>query len=181
MGVLRRVIRSKNGNSWAPLNSSRRSPRSKWWVDVASATKQTIEGSNTQEVDWFEDRLWLDLGDGHKASFWHDKWVGDKPLNVIFPRLFRLAVNKDALVKDCGFWVRDYWCWTIAWRREPFSQEEQLIGELNTMIQQKAGRLGVEDSWKWGMSSIARYEVKQAKTGQENLIQNDTTKMLSKS
>ncbi|GKB81652.1 RNA-directed DNA polymerase, eukaryota, partial [Tanacetum coccineum] len=38
------------------------------------------------------------IGDGHGTRFWYDIWIRDKPLRVLFPRLFALESDKDALV-----------------------------------------------------------------------------------
>ncbi|GJU35576.1 RNA-directed DNA polymerase, eukaryota, reverse transcriptase zinc-binding domain protein [Tanacetum coccineum] len=40
------------------------------------------------------------IGNGEPTSFWLDKWLGGPPLCHIFPRLFRLEVNKDCRVCD---------------------------------------------------------------------------------
>ncbi|GJX77773.1 hypothetical protein Tco_0324584 [Tanacetum coccineum] len=37
---------------------------------------------------------------GESTRFWLDNWVGGGPLNVSYPRLFRLKVNKNCLVRD---------------------------------------------------------------------------------
>lgn len=42
---------------------------------------------------------WL-VGNGRSILFWEDVWCGDSPLRAEFPRLFRLALNKNSLVKD---------------------------------------------------------------------------------
>nr|GEU47521.1 RNA-directed DNA polymerase, eukaryota [Tanacetum cinerariifolium] len=39
-------------------------------------------------------------GDGNGTRFWLDKWNGDKPLKVVFPRLFLLETNKEIVVAD---------------------------------------------------------------------------------
>ncbi|GJZ17391.1 RNA-directed DNA polymerase, eukaryota, reverse transcriptase zinc-binding domain protein [Tanacetum coccineum] len=40
------------------------------------------------------------IGNGESTSFWLDKWLGGPPLCHIFPRLFRLEVNKECRVCD---------------------------------------------------------------------------------
>nr|GEX40303.1 hypothetical protein [Tanacetum cinerariifolium] len=40
------------------------------------------------------------VGNGESTRFWLDNWVGGGPLNVSYPRLFRLEVNKNCLVRD---------------------------------------------------------------------------------
>nr|GEY64785.1 RNA-directed DNA polymerase, eukaryota, reverse transcriptase zinc-binding domain protein [Tanacetum cinerariifolium] len=38
--------------------------------------------------------------DGRTTRFWKDHWMGDTPLQHQFPRLFRLEVNQDCMVRD---------------------------------------------------------------------------------
>ena len=42
----------------------------------------------------------FEVGDGSSIFFWHDRWCGEVPLKVLFPRLFVLAVDKNAPVAD---------------------------------------------------------------------------------
>ncbi|GJY70812.1 RNA-directed DNA polymerase, eukaryota [Tanacetum coccineum] len=46
--------------------------------------------------------------DGRTTRFWKDVWMGDTPLQHQFPRLFRLEVNQDCMVRDK--W-NDGWNW----------------------------------------------------------------------
>ncbi|PWA66448.1 hypothetical protein CTI12_AA323810 [Artemisia annua] len=39
------------------------------------------------------------VGNGESTRFWLDNWVGGGPLNVSFPRLFCIEVNKNYLVR----------------------------------------------------------------------------------
>lgn len=41
------------------------------------------------------------VGDGRNVRFWLDNWVNVGPLCVLFPRLFRLAVDKESSISDC--------------------------------------------------------------------------------
>src|SRR4051812_37762901 len=38
------------------------------------------------------------LGDGRKMRFWEDKWLGKKPLYLMFPRLYNLTFSQDITV-----------------------------------------------------------------------------------
>ena len=42
----------------------------------------------------------IQSGKGDKISFWKDLWVGDRPLESIFPELFNCASNQEAKVID---------------------------------------------------------------------------------
>lgn len=45
------------------------------------------------------------VGDGGNTKFWVDNWCGSISLRARFPRLFDVARNKDAYVKD--YWVNN--------------------------------------------------------------------------
>ncbi|KAK7259210.1 hypothetical protein RIF29_24810 [Crotalaria pallida] len=117
---------------------------------------------NQNQRDWFDDNLWIDLGRGDKARFWQDRWVGDRKLKDLFPRLFLLSQNKHSLVKDCGCWNQNVWSWNLGWRRQLFAWEEELVLHLNQIIQAKACSISIDDGWKWGSSSRGLFEVKEA-------------------
>nr|GEZ14197.1 RNA-directed DNA polymerase, eukaryota [Tanacetum cinerariifolium] len=40
------------------------------------------------------------IRDGNETHFWYDKWIGDKSLQDLFPRLFTLEFDKEVLVAD---------------------------------------------------------------------------------
>nr|GFB87490.1 RNA-directed DNA polymerase, eukaryota, reverse transcriptase zinc-binding domain protein [Tanacetum cinerariifolium] len=40
------------------------------------------------------------IGDGNETCFWYDKWIGDKSLQDLFPRLFAQELDKEILVAD---------------------------------------------------------------------------------
>ncbi|TYH19946.1 hypothetical protein ES288_A05G392700v1 [Gossypium darwinii] len=65
------------------------------WRGIVENAKDTIVARWTG----IESFRWL-VGNGHSILFWEDVWCGDRPLRVEFPRLFRLALNKNGLVKD---------------------------------------------------------------------------------
>jgi len=49
---------------------------------------------------WFEDNLRRVVGNGHNTLFWYDCWVGEMPLRLKFPRLFKLAVIKECSMEE---------------------------------------------------------------------------------
>ena len=38
------------------------------------------------------------VGDGSRILFWHDKWTGDVPLKILYPKLFLCSANKEACI-----------------------------------------------------------------------------------
>lgn len=40
------------------------------------------------------------VGNGDKIRFWKDRWLGSESLNLIYPNLYALEINKDCSVAD---------------------------------------------------------------------------------
>ena len=40
------------------------------------------------------------VGDGSRILFWHDKWTGDVPLKILYPRLFLCSDNKETCISE---------------------------------------------------------------------------------
>ena len=38
--------------------------------------------------------------DGFRILFWHDKWIGDVPLKILYPQLFLCSANKEARISE---------------------------------------------------------------------------------
>ncbi|XVF49360.1 hypothetical protein PTKIN_Ptkin04bG0005400 [Pterospermum kingtungense] len=66
------------------------------------------------------------LGDGKKILFWHHEWIHGVVLKFRFPRLFAMAVNKDATVFKSGIFFDGEWQWNIIFRRRLFNWEVEL-------------------------------------------------------
>ncbi|XVF81976.1 hypothetical protein PTKIN_Ptkin16aG0005800 [Pterospermum kingtungense] len=64
------------------------------------------------------------LGDGKKISFWHQEWIPGSVLKFMFPRVYALAVDKNAIVADCGVLINKVWQWNVVLKRRLFGWEE---------------------------------------------------------
>ena len=53
-----------------------------------------------EEWSIFSTHLYMEVGDGLKVKFWHDRWCGDLPLREAYPKLFFISWAKDAYVAD---------------------------------------------------------------------------------
>nr|CCA66235.1 hypothetical protein [Beta vulgaris subsp. vulgaris] len=77
------------------------------------------------------------VGDGALTLFWHDQWLGPKPLKAQFPRLYLLATNKMAPVASHCFWDGLAWAWSFSWARHhrarDLDEKEKLL-ELLDMV-----------------------------------------------
>ncbi|KAF1886402.1 hypothetical protein Lal_00045634 [Lupinus albus] len=123
---------------------------------------------------WFDDNIWKEIGDGLQTLFWHDIWVGNQSLKLVFPRLFRLASNNQSRVGDNGVWRDDVWKWDIVWRRSLFGREESLAKNLYDLIHNHSCKRSSLDRWRWSLDASGDYVVKTAYlaqlTHQQSLI-----------
>jgi len=69
-----------------------------WWRAVFKVRDGVGEGVR----NWFEENICWVVGDWSDTFFWYDKWIGDIPLRLNFPRLFELSVEKEYRVAHMG-------------------------------------------------------------------------------
>ncbi|KAF1877282.1 hypothetical protein Lal_00012053, partial [Lupinus albus] len=128
---------------------------------------------------WFDDNIWKEIGDGLQTLFWHDIWVGNQSLKLVFPRLFRLASNNQSRVCDNGVWRDDVWKWDIVWRRSLFGRDESLAKNLYDLIHNHSCKRSSLDRWRWSLDASGDYVVKTAYlaqlTHQQSLIGKELT------
>ena len=78
------------------------------WLDIAK---------NIMANDHFTSILLncfsFDVSDGSTILFWHDQWVENGCLKVLFPSLFVLSTQPLGLVSDYGIWQEGNWNWRL--------------------------------------------------------------------
>ncbi|PWA73391.1 reverse transcriptase domain, Reverse transcriptase zinc-binding domain protein [Artemisia annua] len=103
------------------------------------------------------------LGDGSTFNFWGDIWLGEDPLRIKYPHLFKLESNKWVKVSGRINCINNVKLVTWNWRREPSTYMEitelfLLLGDIYDLNWQ-----GGWDVWKWkasndGIFSVVRLE-----------------------
>jgi len=131
-------------NAWPSFASS-------CWLDLMSL--ETVVGEN-----WINREVVRKVGNRENTRFWLDQWVGIEPLYLIFPRLFSISSQKDAMVGEV--WVDGVGGgdWHLMWRRNLFVWEEGLILNLLKLIDgwEKVDEV---DSWWWKLEEEGRFFV----------------------
>ena len=123
----RRLIDSKYGSDkwgwWPKLVPSY--CRSGVWRDIIYVgDKSNMRGKALHKGVGFI------IGDGTCVRFWLDDWVGMGPLSELFPRIFRLVVNKESCVSDY-FEVRSgCMVWEVPFRRTLWQMEEFMYQKM---------------------------------------------------
>ncbi|GLT30957.1 hypothetical protein SLA2020_057280 [Shorea laevis] len=103
-----------------------------------------------------------EVGDGSRVGFWSQPWVGTKSLRDLFPRLFQLAINKDGMIQENGYWEGEGWRWEIGWRRERLGREQDEEKGFWEVLGNVQLRKDGVDYWQWRYDGEGRYAVKKA-------------------
>lgn len=140
---------------------------SRWWRDICSLEKPSAD----LQERWFSDAVCRKLGDGGDTCFWYDPWIPGGPLKDRFSRLFLIAENKKATVKERGWWDGGgAWKWGWAWRRQLFIWEGDPLAELYQLLEVVIFSLNDTDCWVWLEDTSGAYSVKSG----YRLLQNST-------
>jgi hypothetical protein len=121
-----------------------------WWKDICDL-EVCVDGKN-----WVAESISRIIGNGARTSFWKDKWCGDVALNIKFPRLFSLAILKEANtilkeanIRDLVLFDGDRKDWNFAWRRRLFQwEEEEVLKHVEEIDGFRFSNL--EDRWSHG-------------------------------
>ena len=112
--------------------------------------KLAIEDNSVAQA--FFQNLEVQLGEESKILFWKDIWLLDKPLMVTFPELFLISTQKQERISNMG-WFEGMVCrWTLSWRRELRTEEQQKLMQLQNMLVKHHPRRNEQDRAQWGMS-----------------------------
>lgn len=68
-----------------------------------------------------------------ETSFWHDLRIGDSPLKISCPRLFRISSSPTAMVNQFGFWDSSEWKWSFVWSRSLWPQDRWTRAEYSPL------------------------------------------------
>ncbi|GLT67323.1 hypothetical protein SLA2020_396400 [Shorea laevis] len=125
---------------------------SEWWKELWKLDREVVS-----RVGWIQQGFNKDIGEENETLFWQDKWCGDVAFKEKFNRLYRLAEDKEVLVKDKGEWREGEWFWKWRWRRELLGREYSILQELNGILESKKLIQGQKDQWKWRHDTKGNY------------------------
>jgi hypothetical protein len=63
--------------------------------------------------EWYEKGKAHKVGSGNQTRFWKDVWVGEVPLKICCPRLFKICHDQDISVSSAG-----ELSWSLSYRRK---------------------------------------------------------------
>ena len=98
--------------------------------------------------EWFSKHLAFMVGDGSRIRFWHDRWVGDISLKILYPWLYTCSSDKEACISDLLDHQEDgsSRCWNVRFFRNFHEREFEAAFLFLDLIQARILRgMGVID------------------------------------
>ncbi|KAJ0755575.1 putative RNA-directed DNA polymerase [Helianthus annuus] len=159
-GLWRRVIWAihHNSRSWSAIPAKISIP-GQWKQIINIQHHLTRKGIDLQK------EIRVSVGNGSNTLFWLDLWLGNEPLYMSFPSLFRIEKNKLCKVAERVVWIggaRQFcWEWVRQVQNGPETGEfSSLVGLLSTVSMSATGN---PDRVKWGLHQSAEFSVKSIK------------------
>nr|XP_043639597.1 uncharacterized protein LOC122610694 [Erigeron canadensis] len=103
------------------------------------------------------------VGNGASLCFWIDPWIGDSPLFLAYPELFRLERQKNCRVRDRCTGAGRFSQWEWEWTNAPSTPLELFqLQDLLSRISQ-VSLTDKEDSWRSTIDPDGIFSVKSIK------------------
>ncbi|XP_077249006.1 uncharacterized protein LOC143888448 [Tasmannia lanceolata] len=153
--------------------------RSALWARVIGSRYEVLSG--TWESDDIYERkgltIWRDIlklrfeftkgcrfkvYSGNRIKFWRDVWCANEALEILFPKLMRVAADKDAMVGECFERVDNKVVWCPKFRRNFFDRELEALSALFEIIEKCYIKKSGEDKRIWMWNSSGFFSIKSA-------------------
>ncbi|KAJ9547561.1 hypothetical protein OSB04_020104 [Centaurea solstitialis] len=126
-------------------------------LDQMFGTSRVNDGSGLNFSGSFRRKV----GDGSETRFWKDRWLGDSPLETVFPRISRLVPDLKVSILERGGWVADSWVWNWSWSRDPRGRALGELQNLEMMLDGWKPCREKKDSWEWELDKNKGFSVQK--------------------
>ncbi|GJX57282.1 RNA-directed DNA polymerase, eukaryota, reverse transcriptase zinc-binding domain protein [Tanacetum coccineum] len=131
------------------------------WLNIVNE----INVLNLKGIDFF-DFMRLKVGNGNNTSFWYDKWIGDSPLHIRFPRIFALEENKQVMISE----KMEDLSLAMSLRRNPRDGiEADQFSDLLALMQNVTLSQS-PDRWQWTLDASGYFTVASIRFKIDNLM-----------
>ena len=105
----------------------------------------------------FSKHVTLVVGDGSRILFWHDKWVGDNSLKMLYPQLYVCSNDKEACISEvlCHQEGGSDRIWNLRFHRDFHERELGAAFSFFEFIQSRIPRGGGNDTSHWCLKGMA--------------------------
>ena len=149
-----------------------------WWRVVATKYGEGQGGWNTkvyrrahgcglwcginERWESFSKHLALVVGDGSHILFWHDRWVMDNSLKMLYPQLYAYSSDKEACISNVLCYKKggNDRSWNLRFYRDFHDRELETAFSFLDFIQSRIPR-GVRcDSPHWCLNGNGKFDIR---------------------
>ena len=102
------------------------------------------------------------MGDGSRIHFWHDRWVGDTSLKMLYPQLYACSNDKEACISDllCHQESVNNRFWNLRFYRNSHERELESAFSFLDFIQSQIPRGIGCDSPHWCLNGNGKFDIR---------------------
>lgn len=89
------------------------------------------------------------VGNERHISFWNKKWLGNEMLVWVFPNLYSVSFNHNAVIGDTGVWEDRHWCWNLTWVCALDGEEAVDVASFGQILHEINLCQSAKDGWRW--------------------------------
>lgn len=107
----------------------------------------------------FKSGLSFEVGNENRIRFWENNWSGERPLKLVYPDVFTLAVEPTSVIAS-NFSILGGWTiWSLVLRRELFDWEIPRVTQLLDHLQGSHINMDQENRRVWRMGVGGQFTV----------------------
>ena len=102
------------------------------------------------------------VDDGSRIRFWHDRWVGDFSLKMLYPQLYACSCDKEACISDLLDHQEDgsSRCWDVRFFRNFHEREFEAVFSFLDLFQAQIPRGIGCDRPHWCLNGNGKFDTR---------------------